>query len=427
MGNPPFVGYSLQSKEQKEDILSIYVDEKGKPYKTAGKNDYVAGWYFKAAQFIQSTSVRAALVSTNSITQGEQVASVWKPLYDRFGIHINFAHRTFRWDSEANVKAQVHCVIVGFSCATNNIPKRLYAGDHLVIASNINPYLLDAPNVLVMSRNKPLYAVPEMLKGSSPVDGGYLLFADNEYRDFIEKEPKAAKFFKRFLGAREYLHNIPRWCLWLVDASPAEIAKMPLVKERLIKVQEFRRNSTKEATRKFADFPFRFMELRQPDSDYILIPRHSSENRKYIPFGFMNRDEICGDANNLIPDATVYQFGVMASNVHMAWMRAVCGRIKSDYRYSNDVVYNNFPWPNPTDAQKAKIEQTAQAILDARALYPDCSLADLYDEVTMPPELRKAHQQNDKAVMEAYGMSVRETTEASCVSELMRRYQELTK
>ena len=426
MGNPPFVGYSLQSKEQKADMLSIYVDEKGKPYKTAGKIDYVAAWYFKAAQLMEHTAVRTAFVSTNSITQGEQVAGVWKPLYDRFGIHIDFAHRTFRWDSEASLKAHVHCVIVGFSSAYNRADKRLFDNGTDKVVDNINPFLVDAPNIFIDSRKHPISNVPDMIKGSSPVDGGHLLLSDDEYSDIIQTEPNSKKYIRQFLGAREYLHNIPRWCIWLINVNPSEINKLSEIKKRVVAVREFRLSSTKAATQKFADYPTRFMELRQPETDYILIPRHSSENRKYIPFGFMKPDSICGDANNMIPNATLYHFGVLTSNVHMAWMRVVCGRIKSDYRYSNDVVYNNFPWCNPTPEQKAKIEQTAQAILDARAKYPDSSLADLYDETTMPPELRKAHQANDKAVMQAYGFWGRLNSESECVAELMKMYQKLT-
>ena len=422
MGNPPFVGYSLQSKEQKQDILSIYVDEKGNAYKTAGKIDYVSGWYFKAAQLMQGTVIRTAFVSTNSITQGEQVAGVWKPLYERFHIHIDFAYRTFRWDSEASIKAHVHCVIVGFSVASNPEPKRLYDGERVQVAKNINTYLMDAPDILIASRKHPLCNVPEMVKGSSPVDGGNLLLSDEEKACFL---PQEQRYIRRFYGAKEFLHNITRWCLWLAEISPAEIKNCPNILLHVEQTRNFRLESTKEATRKYADYPTRFMELRQPSSQYVLIPRHSSENRKYIPLGFMSPNDICGDANNMIPQATIYHFGILVSNVHMAWMRAVCGRIKSDYRYSNDVVYNNFPWPTPTDAQKAKIEQTAQGILDARALYPDASLADLYDEVTMPLELRRAHQENDRAVMHAYGMPVKGTTESSCVAELMRRYQEM--
>ena len=426
MGNPPFVGYSLQSKGQKDDILSIYVDEKGKPYKTAGKIDYVAGWYFKASMLMENTKIRTAFVSTNSITQGEQVAGVWKPLYDRFNIHIDFAHRTFRWDSEASLKAHVHCVIVGFSIAENNRPKQLFSDEQMRIVDNINFYLIEAPNVFIESNKKSICSVPQMAKGSIPVDDGNFFFDDEEYIEFIEKEPKAKPYIKKFYGAREYLHNINRWCLWLESISPSELKSLPLVMDRVKRTKEFRLQSTKEATRRYADYATRFMEIRQPQTEYILFPSHSSENRKYIPIGFVSPDIICGNANLLISNAGKYHFGILTSNVHMAWVRCICGRIKSDYRYSNDIVYNNFPWPTPTEAQKQKIEKTAQAILDARALYPHCSLADLYDDITMPAELRKAHQLNDKAVMEAYGFWGKLNSEAECVSELIKMYQELT-
>lgn len=425
MGNPPFVGYSLQSKEQKKDILSIYVNEKGKPYKTAGKIDYVAGWYFKASQLIQGTNIRIAFVSTNSITQGEQVAGVWKPLYDRFGIHIDFAYRTFRWDSEANLKAHVHCVIVGFSVAPNNAEKRIYSEEHFQMAENINAYLMDAPTVFIESRSKSLCEVPEMLYGNKPTDGGFLFLTNDEYQDVQKREPEILKYIRRVYGASEFINNKPRFCIWLVGVSPAEVRKSKFIMERVESVRKFRLASTKAATRKSAEMPTLFQEVRHPNSDYIIVPCHSSETRKYIPLGFVSPEIIVNNAVQIIPNATTYHFGVLTSNVHMAWMRAVCGRIKSDYRYSKDIVYNNFPWPTPTEEQKTKIEQTAQGILDARALYTDCSLADLYDEVTMPVELRRAHQANDKAVMAAYGFPVRTTTESSCVAELMRMYQRL--
>ena len=429
MGNPPFVGYSLQSKEQKADMLDIYVDEKGKSYKTAGKIDYVAGWYFKAAEYMQNTRVRTAFVSTNSITQGEQVAAVWKPLYDRFGIHIDFAWRTFIWNSESNEKAHVHCVIIGFSVdgyMQNKNDKSIYLSENNIqFTNNINPFLLDGPNVFIESRKKSLCGVPVIVKGSSPVDGQNLLLSEDEYLELIKKEPDSKKFVFKFLGAKEFLHGIHRYCLWLVGANPSEIQKLPLIKERIKKVRDFRLNSTKAATRKFAETPMVFMENRQPATNYILLPRHTSQNRKYIPMDFLPPNVICGDANIAMPTATLYHFGVLESNVHMAWMRAICGRIKSDYRYSNDIVYNNFPWPTPTDAQRAKIEKTAQGILDARAKYPDSSLADLYDEVLMPPELRKAHQANDRAVMEAYGFWGKLNTESECVAQLMKMYQKL--
>lgn len=426
MGNPPFVGYSLQSKAQKDDILSVYVDEKGKPYKTAGKIDYVSGWYFKAAQLMQGTAVRTAFVSTNSITQGEQVAGVWKPLYERFGIHIDFAHRTFRWDSEASIKAHVHCVIVGFSNEPNPAPKRIYTTERYQEVENINPYLLDAPNVFIDSRTNSICNVPQMVYGNKPTDGGFLFLSPEERDELLKREPGTEKFIRQIYGATEYINNKARYCLWLVGASPAELRKSPFIMERVEQVRQFRLNSTKAATQRSADTPTLFQEIRHPDSEYIIIPRHSSETRRYIPFGFVQPQIVVNDAVQIIPDAKIYHFGIMMSNVHMAWTRAVCGRIKSDYRYSKDVVYNNFPWPTPTDTQKTKIEQTAQAILDARARYPESSLADLYDELTMPPELRKAHQDNDRAVMQAYGFSVRDMTESICVAELMRMYQSLT-
>lgn len=426
MGNPPFVGYSLQSTAQKNDILSVYVDEKGKPYKTAGKIDYVSGWYFKAAQLMQGTAVRTAFVSTNSITQGEQVAGVWKPLYERFGIHIDFAHRTFRWDSEASIKAHVHCVIVGFSNEPNPAPKRIYTTERYQEVENINPYLLDAPNVFIDSRTNSICNVPQMVYGNKPTDGGFLFLSPEERDELLKREPGTEKFIRQIYGATEYINNKARYCLWLVGASPSELRKSPFIMERVEQVRQFRLNSTKAATQRSADTPTLFQEIRHPDSEYIIIPRHSSETRRYIPFGFVQPQIVVNDAVQIIPDAKIYHFGIMMSNVHMAWTRAVCGRIKSDYRYSKDVVYNNFPWPTPTDTQKTKIEQTAQAILDARARYPESSLADLYDELTMPPELRKAHQDNDRAVMQAYGFSVRDMTESICVAELMRMYQSLT-
>ena len=430
MGNPPFVGYSLQSKEQKEDMLSIYVDEKGKPYKTAGKIDYVAAWYWKAAQLMQANPViRAALVSTNSITQGEQVAAIWKPLFDRFGIHIDFAYRTFRWDSEADIKAHVHCVIIGFSRLLRAEPptRKIYLSDSQTIpASNINAYLIEASDTWIDSRSKPICKVPEMIYGSKPTDGGFLFIKEDEYKEIIVNEPEVAKYIKRIYGSEEFINNKVRYCIWLVGVSPAEIRKSPFLMERVNSVREYRLQSPKAATRESANTAWLFQEVRYSENDYIVIPRVSSEKRRYIPIGFLTPDIMVNDAMQFIPNATLYHFGVLTSNVHMAWMRVVCGRLKSDYRYSKDIVYNNFPWCQPTEEQKARIEATAQAILDARAKYPDCSLADLYDEVTMPPELRRAHQENDRAVMAAYGFSTK-MTESECVAELFKLYQSLTK
>lgn len=426
MGNPPFVGYSLQSKSQKDDMLSIYVDEKGKPYKTAGKIDYVSAWYFKAAQLMVGTEIRTAFVSTNSITQGEQVAAVWKPLYEKYGIHIDFAHTTFRWDSEASLKAHVHCVIVGFSCAENSAKRMLYTSERFQLLDNINAYLTGAPNVFIDRRNKPICDVLPINKGSQPTDGGNLIIKAEELDDFLRKCPAAAPYIKLFLGSDEFINNKKRYCLWLVDISPAVLRKMPLVIERVNGVKAFREASKKAATRKQAKTPTLFTEIRHPNSNYVVIPEVSSQSRRYIPIGFLTPDTICSNKLQIIPNATIYYFGVLTSNVHMAWMRAVCGRLKSDYDYSGNIVYNNFPWCEPTPEQKARIEQTAQMILDARAKYPDCSLADLYDETVMPPELRKAHQLNDRAVMEAYGFWGKLNTESECVAELMKMYQRLT-
>ena len=421
IGNPPFVGARLMSENQKQDVIDIF----GANWKNVGNMDYVCCWYKKAAELMKNAPhARAALVSTNSICQGEQVANLWQKLFDD-GIRINFAYRTFRWDSEASLKAHVHCIIVGFSYQQVK-HCFIYDSDKKIESANINAYLIDGPNTFIESRQMPLCDVPDIGIGNKPIDGGYYLFNEEEKNEFINKEPASSKYFRPFLGATEFLHQKPRYCLWLGKCSPAELHNMPLCLERIAAVREYRRSSTSEGTRKLADRPTRFHVENMPNSTYILVPRHSSENRRYIPMGFLTPDILTSDAVQIIPEATLYHFGVLGSNVHMAWMRAVCGRIKSDYRYSKDVVYNNFPWPNPTDEQKATIEQTAQAILDARALYPDASLADLYDELTMPPELRKAHQANDKAVMAAYGFPVKNFTESDCVAALMKMYQELT-
>ena len=420
MGNPPFVGARMMSPEQKDDLNSVFPG-----WKNAGNLDYVSCWYKNAADLMDGTAVRSALVSTNSVTQGESVANLWKPLFEA-GIHIDFAHRTFRWDSEAKMKAHVHCVIVGFSVAPNSKPKVIFTSDRPQIAENINGYLLDADNVFVESRNKPICDVPEIGIGNKPIDGGNYLFTEEEMQEFVEKEPASKKWFKPWYGSQEFINRKPRYCLWLGDCPPNELRKMPECMKRVNAVWQLRLESKSAGTRKLADTPTRFHVENMPKGTYIVIPEVSSERRKYVPMGFMSPDILCSNLVKIIPNATLYHFGILTSNVHMAWMRAVCGRLKSDYRYSKDVVYNNFPWPTPTDEQKAKIKETAQAILDARALYPDSSLADLYDETTMPPELRKAHQQNDKAVMRAYGFDIKTTTETSCVAELMRMYQKLT-
>ena len=421
MGNPPFVGARLMSSEQKEDLLSTF----GKDWKGIGNLDYVSCWYKKASDYIKETSIRIALVSTNSVSQGESVAILWKNLFDN-GVHIDFAHHTFRWDSEASIKAHVHCVIIGFSESPNNKPKTIYLNAEQSIVDNINGYLIEAPDIFIESRKKPICDVPFVVFGSMPNDGGILSdYSTEEKNDIISKYPTAEIMFKPFLGAAEFLHNKERWCLWLKGVSPADIKKVPPVIEAIANVKRIRADSKREATRKLAETPTLFGEIRQPDTKYIIIPRHSSEVRRYIPIGFVEPNIICGDANLILPDATLYEFGIMMSNVHNAWIRTVCGRIKSDYRYSVNIVYNNFPWPNPTAEQKSKIEKTAQGILDARALYPDSSLADLYDPDIMPVELQKAHTANDIAVMQAYGFNNKEMSESDRVAELMKMYQKL--
>ena len=420
MGNPPFLGARLMSKNQKADVNNIFAG-----WKNAGNLDYVCCWYKKCTDMMAGTAIRSALVSTNSVSQGESVANLWKPLFDT-GVHIDFAHRTFRWDSEAKIKAHVHCVIIGFSVSPNAKARLLFTDGRYQEVSNINGYLLNAENVFIESRNKPICDVPEIGIGNKPIDGGFYLFEKDAMEEFIKKEPASKKYFRPWYGAREFINCKPRYCLWLGECSPAELRKMPLCRERVAQVREYRLASPSAGTIKLADKPTRFHVENMPKGNYIVIPEASSERRRYVPMGFFTPDILCSNLVKIIPNATVYHLGVLTSNVHMAWMRAVCGRLKSDYRYSKDIVYNNFPWPEPTDAQKEKITQTARGILDARALYPDSSLADLYDEVTMPPELRRAHQNNDRAVMQAYGMPIKGTTESICVAELMKRYQELT-
>lgn len=418
MGNPPFVGGMMMSREQKQDITAVVGDVKG-----VGELDFVSGWYYKATDYIKGTSIEVAFVSTNSICQGQQAVTMWKPLFEK-GIKIQFAYRTFVWDSEAQQKARVHCVIVGFSFV-NRKSKIIYDNDRARIVSNINSYLMDAEDKFIESRSTPICDVPQIRFGSMPRDGGGFVLTDEEKEELIKKEPLSEKWIHPYIGAYEFLNNKSRWCLWLMGANPHELKQCPTVMKRIEFVKKFRLESKAEGTRKFAETPTLFCQIAQPNSDYIAIPKTSSEKRKYIPIGFLDKNVIASDLLFLIPNANIYHFGILTSNVHNAWMRTLCGRLKSDYRYAKDIVYNNFPWPNPTKEQQAKIEKTAQAILAARAIYKDCSLADLYDDVTMPPELRKAHQLNDKAVMEAYGFWGKVKTESECVSELMKMYQKL--
>ena len=427
MGNPPFVGARLMSKEQKEDVLSVWG-----AIKNIGNLDYVSCWYKKTSDAMKNTTIKAALVSTNSITQGEQVAIMWKPLME-MGVKIDFAYRTFRWDSESNAKAHVHCVIVGFSChrdsevPRNSTGKRIFNPDGtVVLAQNINGYLLDNPDIFIESRSKPLCAVPEIGIGNKPIDGGNYLFTEDEMKAFVRKEPLSEKYFKKWLGADEFINGYYRYCLWLGDCSPAELLKMPECLKRVQAVRELRLASKSEGTRKLAEKPTRFHVENMPKGNYIVVPKVSSEKRTYIPVGFLSSQIFASDLVFLIPDATLYHFGVLTSSVHMAWMRAVCGRLESRYRYSKDIVYNNFPWPQLTEGQRARVAQTAQAILDARAQYPDCSPAQLYgDNSFLFPDLVKAHQANDKAVLELYGLSVK-ATETEIVGRLMEMYLEKT-
>ena len=416
MGNPPFIGAANLSKTQKKEVLGCF-----EGCKSAGVLDYVASWYKKTAELIQHTNIKAAFVSTNSITQGEQVAVLWKPLFEQLGVHINFAYKTFKWSNEAKGKAAVHCVIVGFSQVAT-AEKYIYDTAKEIVES-ITPYLTAGNPVFIERRTKPLCAVPLCSRGNQPTDGGNLIIETEDYDEFIRKEPNASRFIKRLTGSEEFINNKERYCLWLVNASPAEISSMPLVMERIRKVKEMREQSTFAPTRDLANFPTRFREILNPKT-YIAIPRVSSEKRSYIPIGFLDDSIIPTDSVIIIPDATLYHFGILTSSTHMAWVRTVCGRLKSDYRYSKDIVYNNFPWPEATEVRMAEIEKAAQAVLDARALYATSSLANLYDPLTMPPELTKAHKHLDRQVQKAYDANWQ--SEAECVAELMERYKKLT-
>lgn len=417
MGNPPFLGMKYQSVKQKKDMANVF-----KNMKNYGSLDFVSSWFFIASNFIKSTNIKAAFVSTNSITQGEQVAILWKPILE-MGIKIDFAFQTFRWDSEATQKANVHCVIIGMSDRLKKTKKYLFMSEeNIKEVDNISPYLIDSPNIIISGRTKPLYEVPKIVSGNKPVDGDFLKIEKEDYDDFVTREPNAKKFIKKLIGGYELINNVDRYVLWLVGINPSELKKMPLVLDRVKKVREARLAMKDAGAIKLADTPTTFRDTLNP-SQYIAIPIVSSENRRYVPMAFLDGDTIPTNQVQMIPNATIYDFGILTSNVHMAWMRTVCGRLKSDFRYTAKIVYNNFPWCDPTGEQKAKIEQTAKAILDARKLYPESSLADLYNELTMPKELRKAHQENDRAVMKAYGF-VTKMTESECVAELMKMYKE---
>jgi len=423
MGNPPFVGYAYQSGEQKADMLAVCLGQDGKPIKNAGKIDYVAAWYYRAAKLIQGTQIRAAFVSTNSITQGEQAAAVWRPLIEVFNVHINFAWRTFKWTNEAKGKAAVHCVIVGFG-TTPCDAKAIYDNGERFPAKNINPYLVGAPNFFVENRSHPICDVPELISGNRPADGGNLIIEDADLEAFVKADPLSKRFIKRFMMGDEFINNIPRWCLWLVGVSPTEMRSMPKVMERVAACKKDREASPDVGRRRLADNPALFRETNNPER-YVAIPKVSSEKRHYIPIGFLDGATIPGDKLFAVPSADLYHFGVLTSCVHMAWTRRVCGRLGTGYSYSRNIVYNNFPWPETTEKQKADIEKLAQAVLDIRAKYPGSSLADLYDPVTMPPDLLKVHRALDTAVMKLYGYA-KDTAEAEIVADLMGRYVRLT-
>jgi hypothetical protein len=424
LGNPPFLGSAVMDKNQKYEVEQIFSG-----MNNWGLLDYVTAWYKKAAQYIKDSEIEVAFVSTNSICQGEQSPVLWPELMNKHGIKINFAHQTFKWSNEAKGKAAVYCIIIGFAL-NERIKKKIYhyaevTGNPIErTTERINAYLVDAPTVFIEKRSQPICKVPPMTKGSSPTDDGNFLLTQEERNALLTQDKNLRDIIRPYTGAREYLHNIPRYCIWLKGISPSKYNKSKEIMDRLARIKEFRAKSERAATYKFADFPSLFVEIRQPDTDYIIIPRHSSENRPYIPIGFLHSDTIAGDATSFIPNATLYEFGIVTSTMHMAWMRYVCGRLEMRYRYSNTIVYNNFPWPSPTEKQKQNIIEKAQRILDARNLYPDLSLADLYNTTSIMPELLKAHQKLDKAVETAYGRSFDDDSQR--VAYLFELYQKLS-
>jgi len=397
-GNPPFIGSKMQTFEQRKDLEIIFDGAK-----SAKVMDYVSAWFIKAAKYIQNTKIKVAFVSTNSISQGEQTSILWGEMLNRYNISIHFAHKTFKWTNEAKGNAAVYVIITGF--ANFDIKNKTIfdyediKGEATAIpAKNINPYLIDAPNLLITKQTKPISKVPVMNFGNMPLDGGNLLFTDDEKNEFLTKEPLSEKFFLPLISAREFLNNKKRWCLWLVDASPKELKLMKEVLLRIEAVKKFRLDSIAPSTQKHADTPALFRDRNRPET-FILIPSTSSENRKYIPIGFFDKNNIANNSCHIIPDATIFHFGILTSEMHMTWVKYTCGRLKSDYRYSKNIVYNNYPFPKDiNDKQKERVEKAAQKVLDTREEFPDSSLADLYDPLAMPPKLVKAHNQLDKAV-----------------------------
>ena len=425
IGNPPFIGSKLMKQYQRDQIVKLFDNADG-----SGVLDYVTGWYIKAAKYIQDTRINVAFVSTNSIVQGEQTSILWGQILNNYKIKIHFAHRTFRWSNEAKGNAAVYCVIVGFAnFDTTNKSIFEYEDSrgeaHELKVKNINPYLVDAKDILIGKSSNPICNVPKMSFGNMPLDGGHLLLSDEEKGEFILNEPKAEKFISPLISAYEFLKGEKRWCIWLVDAEPSDIKLLPEVMKRIELVRKFRLNSVAPSTQKFATTPALFRDRNQPKA-YVLIPLHTSENRKYIPLGFMSNGEIASNSCSIIPNASLFHFGVLHSTMHMAWVKSVCGRLESRFRYSKDIVYNNFPWPEiPNDKQVQVVEEAAQKVLAARLQFPSSSLADLYDPLTMPPILVKAHIELDKAVDLAYRPQPF-TSEANRMVFLFELYEKYT-
>ena len=422
MGNPPFVGARRMTESQKDDITRAF----GNLNVRLGSLDYVTCWYKYACDYIVGTDIQVGFVSTNSICQGEQKTLLWKLLDEQYDIKIDTAYPTFLWNSETKEKAGVHCVIVEFSDKQLKKEKRIYKNStNYTVVQNINGYLVNAPEVWIEKRTKPLQNAPIISNGSKPLDNAICAFTPEEKAEFIKKEPNSEPYFHKYMGGFEFINNVERYFLLINRIPPNELRKMPSVLEKLEKIKEYRSNSNSAETRRLADTPAKFHYENMPENDFLVVPQTSSGRRKYVPIGFLSSDILVNNKLQVMRNGGLYELGLLSSNVHNAWVRYVAGRLRNDYTYSVGIVYNNFPWCSPTDEQKAKIEQTAQAILYARALYPDCSLADLYDELTMPVELRKAHQANDKAVMQAYGFDYKTMTESECVAELMKMYQDL--
>ena len=424
MGNPPFVGKKEQTKEQKSDLMAIY----GKGISGVGNMDYVTGWYVKAAEYMQNTKVQTAFVSTNSITQGEQPPVLWTKLL-QLSAQIVFAYRPFVWTSESAEKAAVHCVIIGFTVFDENVKRRIYSGNRYTLAENINPYLVDAPTVIISSRSKPVCTVPAMCYGSMPIDNNHLILNEEDVQTVLHESPNNAKFIREYVGGEELLKGKKRWCLWLDKVDPTLYMKSKFIMGRIEANRHYRLyESERPQTNKAADTPHLFGEIRQPENGALVIPKVSSEDRRYIPISYVEPGVIINGSALMIPNATLYHFGVLSSNVHNAWMRVVAGRMKSDYQYSANMVYNNFPWPNSTESQKSKIEEAVKAVLAARANHPAVTLANMYKErnFLLFSDLKTAHDNLNRAVMQAYGFAIKTTTETSCVAELMKMYQRLT-